>query len=146
MHCICSNVLWSFVVVQFIKTSLREKCLNTEFLLVGIFPHSDWIRRDTENLSVFSSNVEKYRPEKTRIWTPFTHCINVVLHLQRQLHHQRCIISSALHCNYQNSQEDTCARFEACNSIKKETLVRVFSYGFCKTLMLQFLFNEVAGL
>ena len=27
--------------------SLREKCLNTEFFLVRIFPHSDWIRRDT---------------------------------------------------------------------------------------------------
>ena len=34
-------------------------------ILVGIFPHSDWIRRDTEYLSVFSPNAGKYGPEKT---------------------------------------------------------------------------------
>ena len=33
---------------------LREKCSNTEFFLLPIFLHSDWIRRDTE-----------YGPEKT---------------------------------------------------------------------------------
>ena len=47
-----------------IKT-LREKCPNTEFFLVRIFPDLDWIRRDTEYLSVFSPNPEKYGPEKT---------------------------------------------------------------------------------
>ena len=35
------------------ELSLREKCPNTEFFLVRIFPHSDWIQRDTEYLSVF---------------------------------------------------------------------------------------------
>ena len=45
--------------------SLREKCPNTELLLVRIFPHSDWIRRDTKYLSVFSPNAGKYGPEKT---------------------------------------------------------------------------------
>ena len=44
--------------------SLREKCLNTEFFLVYIFPNLDWIRRDTSYLSVFSPNAGKYRPEK----------------------------------------------------------------------------------
>ena len=34
---------------------------NTAFFLVSIFPHSDWIRRDT----VFSPNAGKYGPEKT---------------------------------------------------------------------------------
>ena len=29
------------------------------------FPHSDWIRRDTSYLSVFSPNAGKYGPEKT---------------------------------------------------------------------------------
>ena len=33
--------------------------------LVRIFPHSDWIWRDTEHLSVFSPNAGKYGPEKT---------------------------------------------------------------------------------
>ena len=44
---------------------LREKCSNTEFFLVRIFPHSDWIRRDAEYLSVFNPNAGKYGPEKT---------------------------------------------------------------------------------
>ena len=33
--------------------------------MVRIFRHSDWIQRDTEYLSVFSSNAGKYGPEKT---------------------------------------------------------------------------------
>ena len=45
--------------------TLREKCPNTEFFLVRIFPHSDWIRRDTSYLSVSSPNARKYRPGKT---------------------------------------------------------------------------------
>ena len=47
------------------KLALREKCLNTGFFLVRIFPHSDWIRRNTSYLSVFSPNAGKYGPEKT---------------------------------------------------------------------------------
>ena len=31
--------------------------------LVGISPHSDWIRRDIPYLSMFSSNAGKYGPE-----------------------------------------------------------------------------------
>ena len=45
--------------------TLREKCPNTEFFLVRILSHSDWIRRNTEYLSVFNPNTEKYGPEKT---------------------------------------------------------------------------------
>ena len=33
-----------------VPQTLREKCPNTELFLVRIFPHSDWIRRDTEYL------------------------------------------------------------------------------------------------
>ena len=47
------------------KPILREKCPNTEFLLVRIFPHLDWIRRDTKYLSVFSLNAGKCGQEKT---------------------------------------------------------------------------------
>ena len=41
---------------NFIKKelTLREKCPNTEFFLVLIFPHLDWIRRDTEYTVKFS--------------------------------------------------------------------------------------------
>ena len=40
--------------------ALRQKCPNTGIFLVRNFPHSDWIRRDTEYLSVFNPNVGKY--------------------------------------------------------------------------------------
>ena len=42
--------------------------------LVLIFPHSDWIRRDTPYLPVFSPNAGKYGPEKLRIRTLYTQC------------------------------------------------------------------------
>ena len=45
--------------------SLREKYPNMKFFLVRIFPHSNWIRRDTKYLSLFSPNARKYGPEKT---------------------------------------------------------------------------------
>ena len=45
-------------------------------LLVCLFPHSDWIRRETEYLSVFSANMGKYGPEKLRIRTLFTQGYN----------------------------------------------------------------------
>ena len=48
-----------------LELPLREKCPNTEFFWVRIFLHSDWIRRDTPYLSVFSPNVGKYEPKKT---------------------------------------------------------------------------------
>ena len=48
-----------------ITLSLREKCPNTDFFLVRIFPRLDWIRTDTSYLSVFSPNARKYGPEKT---------------------------------------------------------------------------------
>ena len=59
--------------------SSREKCPNTDFLfLVCIFLHSDWIRRDTEYLSVFSPNAGKYGPEKILHLDTF-HAVNVIL-------------------------------------------------------------------
>ena len=57
IHCVKS--------VQIRIFFLREKCPNTEFFLVRIFPHLDWIRKDTEYLSVFSPNTGKYGPGKT---------------------------------------------------------------------------------
>ena len=57
--------------------ALREKCPNTEFLLVRIFPHSDWIRRDTPYLSVFRPNAGKCGPEKT----PYLETFRAVAHV-----------------------------------------------------------------
>ena len=45
--------------------TMREKCPNTELFLVRIFLYSDWIRRDTLHLSVFSPNTGKSGPEIT---------------------------------------------------------------------------------
>ena len=39
------------------------------------FLHLDWIRRDTEDTSVFSPNAGKCRPEQLRIRTLFAQCI-----------------------------------------------------------------------
>ena len=63
--------------------SLREKCPNTDFFfLVRIFPHIDWIRRDTERyLSVFSPNTGNYGPEKTPYLDTF-HTVNVLIEKQ----------------------------------------------------------------
>ena len=54
------------------RRPLRKKCPNTEFFVVRIFHYSDWIRRLTEEISVFSPNTGKYGPEKLRILTIFT--------------------------------------------------------------------------
>ena len=43
--------------VNYLSESVREKCPTTEFFLVRIFPHSDWIR-------TFSPNAGKWGPEK----------------------------------------------------------------------------------
>ena len=72
-----SSVSWKLVLKRPLKhvknwwkwlfrdiLTLREKCPNKEFFLVLIFPHSDWIRRDTLYVFVFSPNAGKYRPEK----------------------------------------------------------------------------------
>ena len=42
--------------------------------LAHIFPHLDWIRRDTPYLSIFSPNARKHGPENLRIRTLFTQC------------------------------------------------------------------------
>ena len=63
-----SDVYWTLAYryIDPMKKSLDHhcvKCRNTGFFLVLIFPHSDWIRRDTKYLSVFSPNAGKYGPE-----------------------------------------------------------------------------------
>ena len=44
------------------RLSLPEKCPNTEFFLIRIFPHSARIRENTDQ-------------KKLRLWTHFTQCI-----------------------------------------------------------------------
>ena len=59
---------------------LCEKYPNTEFFLVRIFPHSDWIRRDTKYLSLrIQSECGKYEPEKTPYLDTFHAVITIEL-------------------------------------------------------------------
>ena len=80
-YCLSTFFFWVFqeiVLVTFWsikKDVLREKCPNTEYFLVCIFLHSDWIRRDTKYLSVFSPNARKYGPENT----PYLNTFHTVL-------------------------------------------------------------------
>ena len=44
---------------------MRKKMSKYDVFLVRIFPYSDWIRRFTEQISVFSPNTRRYGSEKT---------------------------------------------------------------------------------
>ena len=59
---------------------LCEMCPNTEFFLARSFLHSDWIRRDTSYLSVFSPNAGKYGAEKTPYLDTF-HAMHMSLNI-----------------------------------------------------------------
>ena len=68
--------------------ALCEKCPNTEFFPVLIFPHSDSIRRDTSYLSVFSPNEGNNGPEKTPYLDTFHAVMCVFLNRSKTLHWQ----------------------------------------------------------
>ena len=69
------------ITLKFEKQSLNVKVTYTawkvyllEVFLACIFPHSDWIRRDTPYLFVLSLNARKCGQEKLRIRTLMTQC------------------------------------------------------------------------
>ena len=49
---------------EIVRITTASKVSIFRVFLVRIFPHSSWIRRDTEYLFVFSPNTGKYRREK----------------------------------------------------------------------------------
>ena len=65
---------WSEKLMRIALASIQHcvKKVRVWSFLVRISPHSYPIRRDTEYLSVFSSNAGKYGPEKLQILTLFT--------------------------------------------------------------------------
>ena len=70
---------------------------NTQFFLVRIFPHSDWIRIDTSYLSLFSPHAGKYGPEKT----PYLDTFHTVLFAPKFVIFQtflNFLISSVIGC------------------------------------------------
>ena len=72
---------------------LRKKCPYSDFFLVLIFPHLDWMRRFAEQISVLSPNAGKYRPEKLRIRKLFTQCWCLTL-LQVTLVHKMIFLKN----------------------------------------------------
>ena len=49
------------------NTETREMCPNTEVFLVSIFPHSDWMRRDTD-----PANIYLFKVNNRNTFTPFS--------------------------------------------------------------------------
>ena len=86
-----THKIWEHLAGVF-TVSLREKCPNTEFFLVQILAHSDWIWRDSLNLFIFSPNAGKYGPEKTLYLDTF--------HAVLKLYSQRRIQSAMKHLRW----------------------------------------------
>ena len=85
----CINAFFSIIA-----HTRCEMCPNTEFFLVLIFPHLDWIRRDTSYLSVLRPNAGKYRPEKNPYLDTFhavTQLISSWVHLFASFAHPSII-------------------------------------------------------
>ena len=70
--------------------TLRKKCPNTVFFLVRVFPHLDWIRRDTPYLSVFSPNAWKCRINSDQNNSEYGYFLCMLNH--SQLFVMRCAI------------------------------------------------------
>ena len=90
-------VLFPFIVIL-IQLLFQFKNVNSHcvkivqilsfFFLVRIFPHSDWIGRDTSYLSLFGPSAGKYGPDETPylvLFTPylvlFTQCVELSIFL-----------------------------------------------------------------
>ena len=62
---------------------LREKCANTEFFLVCIFPYLDWIRSKSPYSVWMRENKDQKKP---RIWTLFT--LYIYYHIEKYISQQ----------------------------------------------------------
>ena len=62
---ICVYRIACWFIIDFWHAYTAWKVSKYGVFLVCIFAHSDWIRRDTEYLSIFNPNAGKYRPDKT---------------------------------------------------------------------------------
>ena len=71
---------WFFLIVSI---NHCVKSVHIRSFPVHIFPHSVWIRRDIKYVSVFSTNAEKCRPEKSQIRTLFSQWIVLTLQVGR---------------------------------------------------------------
>ena len=76
-NCDSTIIAKNFHRWNFTLHALPEKCPNTEFFLVRILSHSDWIGRDAPYLSVFSPTAGKHRTEKAPYFGSFWKVINM---------------------------------------------------------------------
>ena len=68
----CYKSFWHMQkLLNVLLYSLLEKCPNTEFFLVLIFPYPDWIRRVTVNLRI-QSEYRKIRTRKNFVFGHFS--------------------------------------------------------------------------
>ena len=116
----------------FFKHPLREKCPNTEIFLVRILPHSDWIRRDTEYLSVFSPNAGNYEPEKTPYSDTFHAVILALLIdvLKKSEPDQAHIFQYTFWKNFELHLQVVACCFERTNHDTHLDFFKVFPYSF----------------
>ena len=106
-----------FVAIRnlfFKEIPLHEKCPNTKFFLVRTFLFSDWIRRFTPQISVFSANTGKHGPEKNSVFGHFSSSVQWKADdgddENYDNNHRRCSIKKGFLKFLQNSQENACAR------------------------------------
>ena len=95
LHILNFALLRTFYPIPWTFIKLCKKWPDTEFFLVGIFPYSGWIQRDTEYLSVFNSNAGKYGPEKNPYLDNF-HAL--LLNRNKKLSVTRISISQVFAC------------------------------------------------
>ena len=58
-----NELVYSTCIKHCVRSVRSQKESPFGVYLLRIFPHSDWVRGDTQYLSVFSSNAGKYEPE-----------------------------------------------------------------------------------
>ena len=104
-QCFCDSMCLSFLIAEAVQSLSKSclahtawKCPNTGLFLVRIFPLSDWIRKDTSYLSVFSPNAGKYGPEITSYLDIF--------HVVRLL--GKCKATIRVHFVFQSQQVRNC--------------------------------------
>ena len=116
---------------------------DSRVFLVRIFPHSDWIRRDTSYLSVFSPNAGKY-DQKNSEYGHFLRSVNEhnlsfllqFFSFTRWINpYQRCIWNPTKHLNFffENSWLHFCQKASA-KMFDMVLNIQQFSCEFCKIL------------
>ena len=91
--------MFLFIIFWWSREIKQQQNQKTEFFLVRIFPHSDWIQR----VRVVSPYARKYGLEKLRIWTLFTQCINDKLKNKNIA--KKCMVFDCVWKNYASNDK-----------------------------------------